>query len=175
MRTLHLTCLLVLPACIAPWAGPPSDDLDKSWMEDIAANHVPTGDGSEFAGAPVEDPTGIEGLYQLSYDDGACIVRYDMEGTRTECSGCDYAFDVNFELSLDDCSMGVATSSSRLEFRRDRLYVDGMYVAAFTVDGPHVDWYGSGSYGGYDYYGYYYDEYYGGSSAVYYGRALLLR
>jgi len=174
MRTLPVVSLLALPACLAPWGGPPSDDLDKSWKEDIAANHIPSGEGTDFTGVPVEDPTGIEGTYSILTDGGDCLVRYDLDGVRADCSSCDYAFEVELDVSLDNCGMGDDDNwTTRFEFRRDRLYVNERYVASFTVDGAWVEWSGSGYTGYYDYYYYYYGGDYG--STTYYGSALLLR
>jgi len=173
MRTLPIFSLIALPACLAPWGGPPSDDLNQSWKEDIAADHVPTGEGSEFNGAPVEDPSGIEGTFNILDQETDCVVRYDMEGDPVECSGCDYAFDVELLLSLDSCGVsGDEARSARAEFSRDRFYLDGTYIAAFTVDGAFVDWYGSGYTTYYDYYDYYDGGY---DDTIYYGSALLLR
>ena len=78
--------------------------------------------------------SGIEGLHHVAQETDGCLIRYDMEGTRTDCSGCDYAFEVVLEVNFNDCGGSASTLTSRFEFNRDRLYICLLYTSPSPRD-----------------------------------------
>lgn len=91
------------------------------------------------------------------HDDGyICDVVWDLDGTGTDCDGCDLAFDVDLTNESGSCGLG-GTLSGELVWANGAVYFDGGYIGQGYNNSEVAVFYTNGYV-----YGAYYDYYYYG-------------
>ena len=81
----------------------------------------------------------ISGKFVLYIPEAGCGIGWDYSGTATSCSGCDYAFDVQFSVFDDQCG-GAGEVSGVLEWGGGAAYFDSAYIGAVTASGGMISW-----------------------------------
>jgi hypothetical protein len=148
-----------------------ADLLDPDWKNDAGWPVASTGDTTP---STITDPSGTVGELTASLSDDDCIVTWSVDGDRTSCSDCEFAFDILMEVVEDTCGMG-STFRGTLEIGHGAVYFLDTRLASYERIGNAIVFDsredGSDSTEPYDYYD---DYYYGPSSVAYYGTLNLL-
>lgn len=160
--------LVALTGCgVAPITA---DTLDNGWKEQIGWPEA-AAEGTEPV--IITDPGAISGEYSSTLYGGECVVTWSMQGERSDCSGCDFAFYVEMQPIEDDCGAGYTTRGTFM-LSRGYVYFDYRRLTPYDLSGNTLTWDSRADDTGddepYGYYEYYYD-YYGND---YYGLATFL-
>lgn len=170
MRSTPLSLFLLgLAACgVDPITA---DNLDDGWKASIG---WPDADPDAASTGLISDPGAISGEFTSLLYGGECVVTWQMTGNRTDCSDCEFAFEVELDPIVDPCGAGYSTRG-HLMLRRGYLYFDYRSLSAYTLEGNLVTWdsRAGGSVDEPDYYGYY-EYYYDYYTSDYYGQATFL-
>ncbi|MBO86212.1 MAG: hypothetical protein CL927_12710 [Deltaproteobacteria bacterium] len=149
-----------------------ADTLDKDWVDAIgwpeeASDAAPT--------AIITDPGAISGELSALLYGSECAVTWSVDGERTTCRDCEFAFDVLLDVVADPCGAGSAVAVT-LSLGSGSVYVNDYRLASYDRIGNTITFNSledSGDTPEPYYYGYY-DDYYYSSPNDYYGRLTLL-
>ena len=147
-------------------AGSPitADTLDPDWKREVG---WPEATEEATSTAIVTDPTAITGELGIEFYGGECMVRWTLDGERTTCDDCVFAFETAFDLVEDTCG-GTSSLTATVSLNRSYLYVNYSRIAPYEQVGNTISFdtrSGSGGSTGY------YDDYY---AFEYYGQFQLL-
>ena len=144
--------------------------LDPGWKRDVGwpANDA----GSDGTPPTITDPSGAVGALTASLSDRDCIVAWSLEGNRTSCRDCAFAFDIELEVVEDTCGMG-ASLSGTLELGNGAVYISYARLATYERVGNTIT-FDSREDDADEPEPYYDDDYYSPYSIEYYGTLTLL-
>lgn len=162
-----VSIVLTLGGCVED--APSADGLDAGWKEDIG---WPEADPNAAASVQVTDPGRMAGTFTIELYGGECRTTWTMDGTRTDCRDCDYAFQVELDPVDDGCGYG--RWDAQMQVANGFIYLNYNRMASVEVIGNVLTWDSrDGDDEPYGYDGYYGEYYYGYYSTVYYGTGTL--
>ncbi len=149
-----------------------ADEVDSNWKDDVWADN---GDAEAPTTTPgISDPQTIDGTISVYIDSVGCLLSFHMQGERTDCRDCDYAFWVDLDVADDGCGLGSSGVSGMFMLRNEHVYFEYFDWGPATLSGPLLEWDNSLEDSPTEpyYYGDYYYDYYR-TSYHYYGSAIL--
>jgi hypothetical protein len=167
---LHSRALLLLTIVFFGCGTAPitADTLDKDWVDAIG---WPADETGEEGTTIITDPTGIRGELTADLSSAGCLVTWAIDGERTTCRDCEFAFDAALSVLEDTCGISSA-ANVLLTLNAGAVYVEYNRLAAYERIGNTITFDSLAESTGTPepyYYGYY--EYY--YSFSYYGTLVL--
>ena len=111
-----------------------ADQLDPSWKNDVGWPAESMGDATT---PTITDPSGTAGEITASLYDGDCMVTWSLEGDRTSCRDCEFAFDIDMVVTEDTCGMG-ANFSGTLELGNGAVYISYARLSSYERVGNTI-------------------------------------
>ncbi|HCH65748.1 MAG TPA: hypothetical protein DFR83_23290, partial [Deltaproteobacteria bacterium] len=81
----------------------------------------------------------ISGEFILTIPEAGCGIGWDYSGTATSCSGCDYAFEIQLSVFLNQCG-GQPYTNGILEWGGGAMYFGSQYIGAVSASAGAVSW-----------------------------------